>query len=235
MSLSEIIRHTRVAPTVFIGEKQYDAESEVKAERKLARLFPRVEYVTVATGAKLIPILEVDRLEQVLVAERETARQAGYEQGRQAGYATGQAEARRVLQQLEQAIGDAVGAREILLEEAKQKVFDLVLRISRKVTCDAIDIDREKTAAMIARIIDGLTDRSRLRVLVHPDFVPIVEQNINRYLTGPALIKELTIEGDPRIKMGGCFIQTPSGDIDARLESQFEIITDVMESSEGAS
>jgi flagellar biosynthesis/type III secretory pathway protein FliH len=62
-----------------------------------------------------------------------------------------------------------------------------------------------------------------------------VEQNINKYLTGPALIKELTIEGDPRIKMGGCFIQTPSGDIDARLESQFDVIADVVQSSEGVS
>jgi flagellar biosynthesis/type III secretory pathway protein FliH len=235
MSLSEIIRHTRVAPTVFIGEKQLDADAETAAARKLARLFPRVEYMTAPTGAKLISIMEVERLEQVLSAEKESANRAGYEQGRQAGYNTGMAEAARVLHQLEQAINDAVHARATLLDEAKLKILDLVLRISKKVTCDAIDIDREKTAAMIAKIVDGLTDRSRLRILVHPEFVPIVEQNINKYLTGPALIKELTIEGDPRIKMGGCFIQTPSGDIDARLESQFDVIADVVQSSEGVS
>jgi flagellar biosynthesis/type III secretory pathway protein FliH len=30
------------------------------------------------------------------------------------------------------------------------------------------------------------------------------------------------------VKYGGCFIETPTGDIDARLESQFEVISDAV-------
>lgn len=230
--MSNIIRYATAAPTVFIGEQQLDAQAETAAERKLSRLFPLVEYMTSPTGARLISILQVDRLEQVLTAEREAANQAGYEQGRRAGYDEGIAEARRVVQQLDQAVADAVHARTVVLEEAKQKILELVVRISRKVTCDAIDIDREKTAAMIAGIIDQLTDRSRLKILVHPDFLPIVEQNIARYLSGRSVIKDLTVEADPRVRLGGCFIQTPSGDIDARLESQFDVIEDVISTDE---
>jgi flagellar biosynthesis/type III secretory pathway protein FliH len=233
--LSNVVRHAITAPTIFIGEQQLDAQAETAAERKLARLFPRVQYVTAPTGAKLIPVLEVDELERVLADEKEAALTTGTEQGRTAGYEQGMVEARRVMQQFDQAIGDAVRARATMLEEAKQRILELVVRISRKVTCDAIEIDREKTAAMIAGIIDQLTDRSRLKILVHPDFLPVVEQNVQRYLSGQTLIRELTIEADSRVKVGGCFIQTPVGDIDARLESQFEVIEDVLMTGEGQS
>jgi flagellar biosynthesis/type III secretory pathway protein FliH len=55
-----------------------------------------------------------------------------------------------------------------------------------------------------------------------------VEQNINRFLKGSTSIKEITIEPDLRVSYGGCFIETPTGDIDARLESQFEVIDEVL-------
>ncbi len=228
MSLSNIVRNARVAPAVFIGEHQLDAQAETSAEKVLARVFPKVEYMTAPTGAKLISVLEVGRFVEVLEQQREEARRAGYEEGRKSGYETGKDEARRVLQQFDKAIADAVKSREVVLEEAKQKILELVTKISRKVTFDAIEADREKTAEMIAGIVNKLNDRSRLKVLVHPDFLPVVEQNIQQYLTGATMIKELTIEADPRVRVGGCFIQTPSGDIDARLESQFEIVETAM-------
>ncbi len=37
-------------------------------------------------------------------------------------------------------------------------------------------------------------------------------------------IKEFEIMADSRIRVGGCFIETPSGDIDARLESMYSVI-----------
>ncbi len=232
MSLSNIVRHARVAPAVFIGEHQLDAQAESSAEQKLGRVFPKVQYMTSPTGAKLISVLEVDRFVEVLNTQSEAARKSGYEDGRKAGYETGMAEARRVMQQFEKAIADAVTSREKMLEESKQKILELVTKISRKVTFDAIDIDREKTAQMIAGIINTLSDRSSLRILVHPDFLPIVEQNLERYLTGSTMIKNLTIEADARVRQGGCFIQTPTGDIDARLESQFDIIETAMSAGE---
>lgn len=230
--MSNIVRNARMAPAIFIGEHQLDTHAETVAEHKLGRLFPKVQYLVAPTGAKLISILEVDRFSEALEAEREAARKSGYEEGRKSGYATGMAEAGRVALQLDKAIADAVKSRESLLEEAKQRILELVIKISRKVTCDAIDIDREKTTAIIAGIINQLTDRSRLKILVHPEFLPIVEQNIQQYLTGSTMIKELTVEADARVKLGGCFIQTPTGDIDARLESQFDVIESVIRSGE---
>ena len=224
MLLSKIIRYTQQAPTVYIGEKHLDRNKEAAAEQKLARLLPDVEVFTDPDGAKLIPVLEVDKIDRLLQQMSDKSRRDGVQQGYDKGVREGLDHAREVLQQLDQAIKDVVTQRESLLQEAKQKILELVIQISRKVTYDAVKADPEVTLEMISGVIDSLVDRSRLKIKVHPDHLPIVEQNIDKFLEGSTTIKEITIEPDPRVKYGGCFIETPTGDIDARLESQFEVI-----------
>jgi flagellar assembly protein FliH len=233
--LSRIIRYTQQAPTVYIGEKHLDRNKEAAAEQKLARLLPDVEVFTDPDGAKLIPVQEVDEIDRVLQQMSEKSRKDGLRQGHSKGLEEGLDKAREVLQQLNQAIKDAVTQRESLLQEAKQKILELVIQISRKVTYDAVKADPEITLEMISGVIDGLIDRSRLKIKVHPDHLPIVEQNIDTFLKGSTTIKEIAIEPDPRVKYGGCFIETPTGDIDARLESQFEVIEEAILLSEESS
>lgn len=226
--MSRIIRSAAQAPAVFIGERHLDFDLEAKAEEKLGRIFPVVSVITDADGARLIPIQEVFNIEKTLNEELRKSHDEGYELGYKAGLEKGLAEAEKVLGQFNQAIKDAVSQRESILEESREKILNLVLEISRKVTFDAIELDPEATLEMINGVINTLIDRSRLKIKVNPNHHPIIEQNINRFLTGSATIKEIAIEPDPRVRYGGCFIETPSGDIDARLESQFEVIKEVL-------
>ena len=226
--MSKIIRQTVAAPSVYIGEKHLDFEKEAYAEKRLSRIFPVVSVLTDSDGAKLIPISEVVKIEETLVGEVAKARKEGYDAGHQAGLHKGLEEAQKVLSQFDKAIKDTVGQREALLDEARGAVLDLIIAISRKVTFDAIEIDPELTLKMIEGVIDTLVDRSRLKIKVNPSHLPVVEQGIDRFLKNSTAIKEITIEPDPRVQHGGCFIETPTGDIDARVESQFEVIRETL-------
>jgi len=226
--LSKIIRHSRSATRVFIGDKHHDFQKEAEAELKLGTLLPVVSVMTDADGAKLIPIQEVFKIEESLASEKRVSFQKGHDQGYKEGLAEGLKQAEAVLQQLEQAIRDAVNQRQTLLDEARQKILQLVMRISRKVTFGAVAADPEKTLGIIDGVIDTLVDRSKLKIKVNREHLPIIEQNIDKFLKGSAAIKEITIEPDPRVQYGGCLIETPTGDIDARLESQFEVIEEAM-------
>lgn len=230
--MSNIIRYTRDADTIIIGERHRDTDIEQHAEQRLGVLFPAVSVLTAPDGERLIPIAEVLKIEEVYQQELVKARQSGTEEGYNKGFAEGlekgREEARRVVGNFNQAVRDAVAQREQMLNEARQQILDMVVKVSRKVTFEAIDVDREKTAKLIAGVIDQLVDRSHLKIKVHPDHLAVVEQNIDQFLVGSTTIKELTIEADPRVRFGGCFIETPSGDIDARLESQFEVIEDAI-------
>jgi len=222
--LSKLIRYNADAPTVFIGEKQRDALAEARSAQRLTQLFPKVSLITTPDGARLMPIAEVSKLDERLTEESEKASKQGYDQGYQAGLEKGLDEARKVLKQFERAIEDAVSQRISLLEEAKQKVLELVVQISRKVTFDGLRVDQDATLTMIEGVINQLVDRSRLRIKVHPDHLALMEQNMDRFLSSSTSIKDLTFQADPRVRIGGCFIETPTGDIDARLTSQFDVI-----------
>ncbi len=226
--MSKIIRYTSEAPAVFIGERQCDVEAEERAEAILGKTFPLVSLITSPDGARMIPIQEIYKLDEKLRVDCEQAHRQGYDDGYKTGLKEGLDEARKVLNQFQSAIKDAVDQRTTMLVEAKQKILELVVQISKKVTFEAMEIDHEATVALIENVIGQLVDRSRLCIKVHPDHLPIVEQNMERFLSGSAAIKELRFEADPRVRMGGCFIETPSGDIDARLESQFEVIKDTL-------
>ncbi|HVP06950.1 MAG TPA: FliH/SctL family protein [Candidatus Acidoferrum sp.] len=226
--MSKIVRHCVEGPTVSIGETQRDLTVEARAEKRMGALFPQTQLITAPDGSKLMPVTEVFGLEKTLEQERQQFKLAGYQEGYEAGLQKGLDEARQVLSRFDKAIAETVGQREALLDEARGQVLELVLKVSRKITFGAIQADPEATAAMISGVIDQLVDRSRLKIKVHPDHLPIVEQNISRFLAGSTAIKEIAIEADPRVRFGGCFIETPNGDIDARLESQFEVISEAL-------
>jgi len=230
--LSKIIRHVTPAPAVVVGEQQIDSMLEDRAAVRLGDLFPKVQFQTNPDGRKVIPIQEVFLIGQALKEESDISYQRGLLQGRERGLEEGRDEARAVLSQFDRAIKDAIDQRTAMLEQARGKILDLILQISRKVTYDAVEADREITIEIINRVIDQLADRSRLKIKVHPDHLPIMEQNIDRFLVGSTTIKEISFEADPRVRFGGCFIETPSGDIDARLESAFEVIGEAIHGDE---
>lgn len=234
--MSSLLRNVRSGSQVVIGEVMCDLEREGAAEKKLGSLFPLVNVMTHPDGSKSIPIQEIYRIEEAYVkgrqAEYQRGLKEGHEKGHNEGLAIGKAESRQVLKDFEQAIRQVTGQRQALLEEAKQQVLQLVIQISKKVTYDAFEADPEATVKLISGVIDSLTDRSQLKIKVNPNHLPVVEQHIDTFMQGSTSIKDIEILPDPRVKYGGCFIETPSGDIDARLESQFEIIENTIAAPE---
>jgi flagellar assembly protein FliH len=230
--LSNIIKNIIEAPIISIGEKHLDFVLEKKAQSKLGIMFPVVSVITDSDGARFIPIQEIFQIEKVYQDEIVKSQKDGYETGYEAGVKKGLENAEEVLRQLDGAIKDAIVQREALFEEARDKVLELVVKISKKVTYDAIDIDPEIVVKMINGVIDSLVDRTTIKIKVNPKHLAIVEQNIDSFLKNSTMIKELSIESDPRVQYGGCFIETPTGDIDARLNSQFEVIEDALLSGE---
>ena len=228
ISLSRLIRQIVPSQRIVIGDRKFDAIAEGNAETRLGELFPLVAVMTQPDGSKGIPIEEVFKIESEYKTRLEQAHKEGSDLGQKAGHAAGLAEglteAREVTKQFNQAVHDLVSQREEILEEARQHVLDIIIQIARKVTFDTIKVDHETVAQMVARVIDQLIDKSHIKINVNPDHLPVVEQYLDKFLTDSHTIKEISFRADPRVRYGGCFIETPSGDIDARLSSQFEVV-----------
>ncbi|MEW6014973.1 MAG: FliH/SctL family protein [Candidatus Zixiibacteriota bacterium] len=231
--MSKLLQCAVTEERVIIGEYRADIEADRMAEKQLASRFPDVQVTTSLEGRKLIPIQEIFKIEERMRRDTELQRQKGYEEGYNKGISEGQKEARKVVANFSGLITDAVKQREILYEDARRKILELVLQIARKVTFDAARIEPDITAGIIAGTIKKLTDKSKIKVKVHPDHLPHIEQQLDRFRGDSTAVKELVIEADSRVLCGGCFIETPTGDVDARIDSQLDIIAEALHEVEG--
>jgi len=223
------IRSLRLADTrIYIGDDADGARAQKDAEELLRQTHPELKVTTTADGKRQISLMDILSLEQKHQQEKEAVEKAAFERGRETGYAAGlekgREEARRVVASLSGMLSDITESRQTLLAEARDKILDMVLGISRRLTFTAAEIDPEVTMSIIDGALGQLLDKSKLKVKVHPDHLPEVERHIERFRGGDTKIKEFILEADQRVRNGGCFIETPSGDIDARLDSMYEVI-----------
>lgn len=235
MSLSRLLRSPSMSDRVIVGEYRIDLEEDSLAEKKLSSKFPDVQIISSVEGRKLIPIQEIVKIEKRLseVAEKEFNR--GLAEGRRQGKDEGYAEARKVIDNFASLIKDAIRQREVIYNEACTEIPKLIIQISKKITFEAAQADPEVTVKIVSETIKKLVDRSKIRVKVHPDHINLIERQIERFKSESGGIKEITIESDNRVRFGGCIIETPSGDFDARIDSQFEIVTEAIKEVEGKS
>ena len=235
MSLSKLFHSPVRNEKVIIGEYRADIEADRAAEKKLATTFMDINVITTIEGKKMIPIQELLKIDKHLIKERQQAYNQGFKDGHKQGLDKGHKEAQQVIDNFNTLIKDAVSQREILYEEAHRKILELVLQIARKVTFETARVDPEVTAGIIAGTIEKLVDKSRIIIKVHPDHLPIIEQQIDRFKGDSTVVKEIAIEPDKRVRYGGCFIETPTGDIDARVDSQLDIIAEELNTFEDPS
>jgi flagellar assembly protein FliH len=212
----------------LIGEYVVDQEAEREAEHLLETAHPELLVIKTPEGKRQIPLQDILLLEQRFQEEKAAVEKVSFECGRQSGYEAGvekgQEEARKVVSSLSGLLTDVTRQRHELLADAKENILELILKISQRLTFSAASIDPELTKSIISGAVEQLLDKSKIKVKVSPNHLAELEQYIDRFRGSDTAIKEFIMEADPRVRVGGCFIETPAGDIDARLESMYDII-----------
>ncbi len=234
--MSKLLQMPSLGKKVIIGEYRMDLAADQHAEEVLKSVFLGLNVITSTEGKKLVPIQELLKVEDQVKREKEETYQSAYAKGNADGYAKGldqgHKEAEKVINNFGSVVKNVVDQRQSIYEEARRKILELTLKIAKKITFDAAKIDPDVTAEIINGAIDILVDKARIKVKVNPNQLPLIEQQIDRFKGNSNVIKEIIIEPDSRVRFGGCFIETPAGDIDARVESQMEIISEAMHMDE---
>lgn len=102
----------------------------------------------------------------------------------------------------------------------ESEVVELALEIAKKIVAREINTDREVVLAVTRTALTKLHARTLASVHLHPDDLVFVQENRDRL----NFHGSLELIEDKSITPGGCLIHTDSGDIDARIESQFDEI-----------
>ncbi len=102
----------------------------------------------------------------------------------------------------------------------EKEAVELALQVARKVVAREVTIDRDIALTLVKVSLAKLHNRVVAEVHLHPEDYAYVREHLDQldYRGKIDLIE------DRSISLGGCLIHTETGDIDARIESQFDEI-----------
>jgi flagellar assembly protein FliH len=167
----------------------------------------------------------VRELKSRAVAE---ARAEGFE----VGYRDGLAQAREELEEtkrnlrsaVEQVISQISQTRAQVISNCRDEVGDLVLDVARKILKDEVKWNRDAVMGVVKDAMRRVIDKESVRIRVNVEDLPAVRDARADILSTVDGIRNLEIVDDRRVGLGGAIVETNSGTIDARVETQLEEI-----------
>ncbi|NNE65135.1 MAG: hypothetical protein HKN33_01100 [Pyrinomonadaceae bacterium] len=106
-------------------------------------------------------------------------------------------------------------------ERVEKDLVELALAVAKKVIDREIKTDRTIVLDLLNNALAKLQERSLAEVHLNPEDVTYVEEN----RPGIKFRGTLELVSDTSISIGGCLIHTDNGDIDGRINSQFDEIS----------
>jgi len=140
------------------------------------------------------------------------------------GFADGRREAEEsfagVCRTLSEAILAVSGLRERIMRECEDDLLKLAMMVAKQIVRQEISQDRTILAHFVCEAVAGITEQSDISISFNPEDYLVVSENRSLYLAGIGDKIQVTIKPDDSVSAGGCVVETPTGLVDARIETQ---------------
>lgn len=170
--------------------------------------------------------LEAQQLKSAAAKEAEQIERDAYQQG----FRNGEQAALKQIQDRYDSFVKSVD--EMASEYRKQKqsfysthqdmILELALKISRKVIHHEVSVNRELVTGLLHSAIQLAVDRERLKIRINPSDMDVCIEQRPHLMQSIDGVKHIVFEPDEAVGRGGAIIEYALGEIDARLDKQFE-------------
>ena len=161
---------------------------------------------------------------------QEKAYAKGFARGEKAGIESGKEKIESVVNSINKGLSELIKIRQDIYLETEQEIVKLAMAIARKVVCNEIRVNKDTVVNVVKEAVEKVEGNEKVKVrLSCKDFQFIKSEKpaiINKIIN----IENVGFEMDDSIPDGGCIIETESGDIDARIEKQFQAVEEAFES-----
>lgn len=162
--------------------------------------------------------------------ERE-AYEKGFAQGEKDGIELGAAKASKLTAHIESLLDEMLLLRKDLVKRYEKDILDMICAIAQKVVCREVALDNTPVKEAVIRAIEIATDKRSVQLRVNPEDFNYMEGLKPGLFCRFGELGSLVVAADPSVKRGGCFLETPYGDVDARVETQLELIRRTLENA----
>jgi flagellar assembly protein FliH len=166
--------------------------------------------------------------EEASALERE-AYEKGFAQGEKDGVELGQRKALKLIENIENLLRSMDGLRQEILALYEREIVELVFAIAQKVIHRSIRSDDGTIKDTVLSALKLAAEKSKATLRVNPEDFDYVEELRPEFFAAVKELKALTVISDPSIIRGGCLLESPYGDVDARIETQLDKIHQCLE------
>jgi flagellar assembly protein FliH len=150
------------------------------------------------------------------------AYQSGFRQGVEAARQEIHQQFTSVLASFQRGIEEITSLRPEVLRLAEEDILTLACQLAKKILHHEVLSNRKVLMATLQHALAYLVDREHVVVYVNPADLEQAQALHTDLPQTLGTIRHMTIEADATIGRGGCVVESAFGEIDARLEAQFE-------------
>jgi flagellar assembly protein FliH len=157
------------------------------------------------------------------------AYEKGFAQGEKDGLELGEKKGLKVVEAIENLFTEISHLKEEILTQYEKGTLELIFAIAKKIIHHQISSDEKAIKETVFNALHLAAEKSKIILRVNPEDLDYVERLRPEVIAKFKEMKSITVTSDPSITRGGCFLETPYGDIDARIEAQLDKIYQSLE------
>jgi flagellar assembly protein FliH len=162
--------------------------------------------------------------EKASMLERE-AYEKGFAQGEKDGLELGAAKALKIVENIENLLGEIGSLRTGIVKLHEKDIIELICAVAEKVVHHQVALNGTTIRETVIRAIQLATEKRSILLRVNSEEFAYIEQLRPELFQRFNEITSIKVVSSPSVKRGGCFLETQCGDVDARIETQMEMIS----------
>jgi len=140
------------------------------------------------------------------------------------GFAEGRKEAEESFSEVCRTFSEAIvavgGLRERIIRGCEEDLLRLAMMVAKQIIRREISQDRKILAQFVSEATAGIAEHTDISICFNPEDYRAVTANRQLYLEGIGDKMQITIKPDESVSVGGCVVETQTGLVDARVETQ---------------
>ncbi|MDP8245526.1 MAG: FliH/SctL family protein [Candidatus Hinthialibacter antarcticus] len=169
------------------------------------------------------------QLEEENAAVREQAKEQGHQEGLNQGLQESKQQIAGLVQQLKAMTVEGQAILEGMFRDQEPEIRSIICDAMSRILQLKLEEDDQIAVRITQECIQQTADRKSIRILLHEDDKAAVEEWAPEFMKEFDDLEKIDIAVDPRVDKGGVMIDSPSGGIDGRIETQLDILTDTIE------
>ena len=166
----------------------------------------------------------IEKVQGKLSLIEQEAYEKSFAQGEKDGFEFGEKKAIKVIENIENLFNEMSSLKKEILKRHEKEILDLIFIIVEKIIHYRTSSVEGIVKEAVLNALNLVVEKNKIILNVNPEDYDYVDKLRPELFKKHKELKSITVTSDLSISRGGCFLETPYGDVDAGIETQLEKI-----------